>query len=130
MYDFAHDGLMNFKNPTEIYHLIDRKLFQVDTENDRIRFFKPGFRAFILEKKGTDEITRLQKMHQANSAWRSFKIPFYIIIFAIATFIFFTQENTFQKILGLLGGFVTILNVMGRLVVNKSTTHPQSGETT
>lgn len=108
--DFAQNGFVNFKNTEVIYRLFQQGIFTV--LNDEVKLFSASFRSFILSQKQSEEMTRLQKEFQQESSWQTFRMPLLIILFSIAAFIFFTQEQTFQKITALVAGAGTILSLM------------------
>ena len=110
MLGLAQYGFMNFKNTPVIYGLIKRGiLIQFSQE---IKFFSPGFRAFVLEQKGTAEMIKLQKDYQQGSAWQTMRMPLLFLLLGVAMFIFFTQEQTFQKITALVAGISTIFSLL------------------
>ena len=108
--DFSKDSLVNFKNVEPIYCLLDKGLFII--HDDEIKLFSASFRAYVLEKKDTTEIYQMQKKFQQNSTWQSFRIPLLIILFGIALFIFFTQEETFQKFAAIVAGASSVLSLL------------------
>lgn len=110
LYDFARDGLVNFKNTKEIYALISRGILLID--DDKLRLFSPAFRAYLVMKTDTAEINQLHKEQQKNSAWGAFRGPLLLLLLGFAAVIFFTQEAMFQKILALAGGIGTIISLV------------------
>jgi len=115
LFDFAHDGLLNYNNTIEIYNLIDKGILVVNRQTDDISICSRGFRAYIILQKGSPELVLMQKSYEANSTWQSFRLPFMILLLAIAGFIFFTQEATFQKIAALVTGISTISTLLLKL---------------
>ena len=115
LFDFAHDGLLNYNNTIEIYSLIDRGILVVNKATDDVTICSRGFRAYIILQKGSPELVTMQKNYAANSTWQSFRIPFMILLLAVAGFIFFTQETTFQKIAALVTGISTIASLLLKL---------------
>jgi hypothetical protein len=114
LFDFARDGLINFKNTAEVYHLLERGILIVEAEE--IRLFSASFRAYILSKRNTSQIYQLHKQFQQNSTWRTFRGPLLILLVAVASFIFFTQEQTFQKIMALVAGVTSISSLLIRFL--------------
>jgi len=115
LYDYANDGLINYKNTPEIYNLIDKGVFTLD-EGDKIRLFSPAFRAYLISKAETAEIIQLHKMHKENSNWQSLRMPLLILLVGIASLIFFTQQETFQKLVGLAVGVGTLFSQIPKLL--------------
>jgi hypothetical protein len=114
--DFAKDGLVNFKNSGPIYSLLVRGLFTI--HDHEIKLMSPSFRAYVLEKKNTTEMYQMQKKFQQNSTWQSFRIPVLIILLGIALFIFFTQEETFQKLTAIVAGVSSVLSLLLKFFVD------------
>jgi hypothetical protein len=112
LYGFAIDGIVNYKNSKEIIELMNRGVLVV--EDDRLRLFSPGFRAFILYSVEEKEIVTLQKQHRQNSTWHYLRIPLLILLIGIAALIFFTQQGVFDKILVLAGGVSTLIGLAAR----------------
>lgn len=113
LYDFAQDGLLNYKNTDDIRRLIEENILTVNDE--RLRFSDPGFRAFLVNKHGTDELKILQAKYQQNSTWRSLQGALLLLLAGFAGFVFLTQEVAFNKILALAGGITTLLSVLPKI---------------
>ena len=118
LFDFAQDSLVNFKNIEAIYSLLEKGLFIV--HDDEIKLFCPSFRAYIFEKKNSTEISQIQKQFNLNSSWQSFRTPLLIILLGIALFIFFTQEETFQKLTAIVAGISSVLSLLLKFFTNGS----------
>ena len=118
LFDFAQDGLINYKNTAEIYQLISKGIFVV--HQDKLLLFNPSFRAYLITKSGTNEINELHIRQKQNSTWQALKTPFIIVLISIAVFIFFTQETAFQKILALVGGLGTLLTLIPKIFAGTS----------
>jgi hypothetical protein len=114
MYDFAHDGLINYKNTQEIYHLIDKGVFTLD-EGDRIRLFSPAFRGYLISKSDSDEIIQIHETRKENSNWQTLKFPLLLLMVSIASLIFFTQQEVFQKLVALAVGVGTLFSQIPKL---------------
>ena len=117
LFNIARDGLINYKNTMEIITLLKKRLLVI--ENDRIKPFEPGFRAYILSVCTEDnaDMVRIQKKYLENSSWHQIRMPLVILLIGIAVIIFFTQQYIFDKLLILAGGISTlaplILSVLG-----------------
>ena len=114
--DFAQDSLVNFKNIEAIYQLLEKGLFIVN--DDEIKIFSPSFRAYVFDKKNTAEIYQLQKKFQLNSSWQSFRTPLLIVLLGIALFVFFTQQDTFQKLTAIVAGVTSVLSLLLKFFVD------------
>jgi hypothetical protein len=108
--DFAQNGFVNFKNTEVIYRLFQKGIFTV--MNEEVKLFSASFRSFVLLQIQNPEMTRLQKEFQQGSSWQTFRIPLLMVLLIVAAFIFFTQEQTFQKISALVAGVSTIFSLV------------------
>jgi hypothetical protein len=108
LFNIARDGLINYKNTMEIIALLKKRLLVI--ENDRIKPFEPGFRAYILSVCTEDnaDMVRIQKKYLENSSWHLIRMPLVILLTGIAVIIFFTQQYIFDKLLILAGGISTL----------------------
>jgi hypothetical protein len=74
-----------------------------------------SFQNFILTevKKGNpvnDETARAQ-----DSAWRKFRTPFYLVFVTVMFFLFYTQQESFDTLTTVVGGFTASLPILMRL---------------
>lgn len=125
LYDFAHDGLLNFKNTKEIYHLMGRGLLIVLDE--RLRLINPAFRAFVVNKADTDEVRQLHTRYRQDSTWQSLRGPLFLLLIGFVSFVFFTQEAAFNKVLALAAGIGSLLSTLPKLFDNGSKPPPATG---
>lgn len=116
LFDFAKDSLVNYKNIEPIYGLLEKGLFII--HDSEIKLFSPSFRAYVLEKNNSPEMYQMQKKFQQNSTWQSFRIPILVILLGIALFIFFTQEETFQKLTAIVAGVSSVLSLLLKFFVD------------
>lgn len=120
LYGFANEGLMNFKNTIEIYKLLKEGILIIMPEQEKIELFSKSFRAYIIGFLPANEINSLHKKFKENSAWQSFRIPFLVILLVLASFIFFTQQDTWQRIMALIAGFSSTLPLLMNLFSRKT----------
>ena len=106
----AKNGFVNFKNTEVITHLIQVGIFVIRFEE--MQLFSASFRAYILSKKHSAETKELLKEFQQSSTWQTFRMPLLIILLTVALFIFFTQEQTFQKIMAMVAGISSIASLI------------------
>ena len=112
LYGFATDGIVNYKNSKEIIELMNKGVLVV--QDERLRLFSAGFRAFILYSVAETEITALQRQHKQNSTWQYIRVPLLILLMGTAALVFFTQQGVFDKILVLAGGISTLIGLITR----------------
>jgi hypothetical protein len=118
LFDFAFDGLINFKNTNEIYGLIAKGVFVI--HHQQIKLFSPGFRAYLITKYDSGEVIELRKKYKQNSTWQSLRGPLLLLLLGFACVIFFTQETAFQKLLALAGGVGTLLTIIPKIIAGSS----------
>jgi hypothetical protein len=82
-----------------------------------------SFRHFILSEVNEAEIQTQRQEAGASGAWNQFKVPFFIVILLVLLFVFITQQETFNKLLGILTAFAA-----GIPVILKLFQHTQSGK--
>ncbi|MBL0341313.1 MAG: cache domain-containing protein [Bacteroidetes bacterium] len=102
LYDLAEDGLVNYKNFDSLTKLYLKGLIIKDGS---LHVMNRSFRNFILTevKKGSPILN--DKNRAKDSDWNKFKIPFYIIFIAVMFFLFYTQQDSFNTLTTVLGGF-------------------------
>ncbi|HWB24590.1 MAG TPA: hypothetical protein VG738_03880 [Chitinophagaceae bacterium] len=110
LYNLAQTGFANYKNTTEVYHLLQQGVLVV--KDQETRFFSKGFRAYILQAAATGQIQDIDKIMPKSSAWAAFKTPFMVLLFAVASFIFLTRQETWQKFSALVTGVGTSLPLL------------------
>ena len=108
--DFAQQGFVNFKSTEVIHGLLQKGIFIILKEE--VKLFSASFRSFVLTQKQNKEMIGLQKQFQQGSAWQTIRIPLLVILLGVAFFIFFTQEQTFQKVSALVAGISTIFSLL------------------
>ena len=118
LFDFAKNNLINFKNVGPIYSIFRKGVFIIN--DSEVKLFSVSFRAWVLEKKNTSEIYNMQKHFQQNSSWQSFRLPVLVIVLGIALFVFFTQEETFQKLTAVVAGISSVLSLLLKFFVDGS----------
>ena len=111
LYNFSKDGLMNFKNTHEIYALIKNGILTIHSDEE-ICLFRRSFRAYILTALPDSQLETLRSKSKSSSTWHSFRTPLLIILLLVAGFIFFTQQETWQRIVALITGFGSSLPLL------------------
>lgn len=123
--DFAQDGLLNYRNTHEIHSLIERGVFII--RDERLKLFNPGFRAFLVTKNSTNDVKELRAKFHQNSTWQSLKGPLLLLLIGFVSFVFFAQEEAFDKILVLAGGITTLLSLLPKLFGDSNKTPSTAG---
>lgn len=90
--NYAQQGFANFKNTVVPAHLMRMGLLVA--KDDEIKFFSASFRAYIIMQKNNANAEETTKQFSEESSWRAAKT---ILLVLVALFIFFTQEQAFQK---------------------------------
>lgn len=111
LYNFARYGFVNYKSILEIEHLNEiGVLIVVEGE---VRMFSADLRSWIRLNMHEDE---LEKGPLRESAWQRFRIPFLILFIAAAAFLFFTRQETWQRISALIAAVSTSVGLIGALL--------------
>jgi hypothetical protein len=97
LYNFALNGFINYKNVVEIYRLLDLEILRVKPAEEEVRMFSLGFRAYVLKNYAHEGDKIISKQAAKKSSWQLFKTPFMVLLFAVAAFVFFTRQETWQR---------------------------------
>jgi len=101
---------MNFRNTADIHCLLEKGILV--QEKGRIQLFSKSFRAYILQLLPSEQLEVLSSKMEGSSTWQSFRKPFLLILMGAAAFIFFTQQEAWQRIMALLTAFTTSLPLL------------------
>ncbi|MCM5527603.1 hypothetical protein [Parasegetibacter sp. NRK P23] len=115
LFDFALDGLMNYKNSYEITKLVEKGILVPHRRLDILRLFSASFRLFVLTKKNSLQMAEITRKYNRASPLGVFRFVLVVVAVAFFTFIFFTQNDVFDKILALTGGIVSVLANLSRI---------------
>jgi len=108
--DFAKNGFVNFKNTEVIHNLFIKGVFTV--KNDETKLFSASFRSYILTQEHSEEMLILKKAFKQEAIWQSLRIPLLFVLLCVAFFVFFTQEQAFQKIAALIAGISSVFSLL------------------
>ena len=111
LHDMADDGLANYKNRGALTLLFYKGLIVHD---DRIKIMNRSFRNFILEVN-PENLLSDNAERQRGSNWQNFKMPFLVIGVVVLFFVFYTQQETFNKYIALIASFTASLPFILRL---------------
>jgi hypothetical protein len=123
LYDFAQDGFTNYKAGKDLQVLLSKGLIFFD--DLRLSPMTLSFQEFVLEKKDDQELRDFQLITSKQDVWRKFRTPLLILFTALGIFIFFTQQEIYQKIAGLLTSLTTLVPMLSGLF-NKTPGKPDS----
>src|SRR4051812_6315752 len=101
-----------------LYNLYKKGLL-VKEEDGNIALMTKSFRNFLITKQGSEEVKRLSSQRKQGS-WSTLRTVFYIILFAIAIFLFISQEEASKRLITILTSFGALLPAILRLF-DKST---------
>jgi len=108
LFDFALDGLTNYKAGTVIFALIQRGILFIDSDG-QLQFMTHSFHNYVIGQAGTKVIAVQLKKAKRQGSWQHFRVPVLLVIAAAGIFIFVTQEAMYQKITGLFTSLSTLL---------------------
>jgi hypothetical protein len=125
LYNFALDGFSNYKRVIVLYQLFDKGLFV--KEHDNITVMTKSFRNFLITKDTDLQIKAMSK--SAKGSWSILRTVFYIILIAVAIFIFVSQEEASKRLLAVVSSLTVLLPAILKLF-DKSTVSSGSTKTT
>jgi len=122
LYCLANDGLLNQKNESVIYDLLNKNLIVI--YNQRIRLVSFSFREFIISRKLTNEEKKVFAEMQSGASWASLRTAVLVLIISVFIFLFLTQQEVSGKIIALITSISAILPFLLKL----GASNPQSSE--
>jgi hypothetical protein len=124
LYDIALDELVNPGNRDMAARLADLGLV---CRTDQLACYYPmnrSFRNFIFTHVSKNEITSFRDEVAEKGFWRSFQLPLIIVILAVSLFLFITQRDAFNSLVGYLGaavaGIAGLLRVLAIIPSSKT----------
>ena len=127
LYDFATDGFTNYKQSLVLYGL-HRKGLVVKEADGNITIFTKSFRNFLVTKGSTEEVKRLSNEGKKGS-WGTVRTFFYIILIAVAVFIFISQEEASKRLITIVTSLGALLPAILKLFDKSTFALPASGKT-
>ncbi|WP_018617035.1 hypothetical protein [Segetibacter koreensis] len=112
LYDFALDGFTNYKRILTLYGLYNKGLLIKD-EDDNLTLMTQSFRNFLITKETSEEIRKLSTENKGS--WAIVRTVFYIIIIAVAVFIFISQEEASKRLIAIITSLGALLPAMLKL---------------
>lgn len=112
LYQFARHGLINGRNTGDIYALMNKGILFIDARHEEIQLMSRSFRGYILNELPADKVEAFSQQNKSGSTWRSLRVPFLLVLMLIASFIFFTQHDAWQRIIALITGFGSIFPLL------------------
>jgi hypothetical protein len=113
LYDLAEDGLTNYKSRDVITTLFNKGL--IVNRQQLPAIMNMSFKNFILTEVKSGSAILDDKIRSEGSLWHSFKLPFYIVIASVVIFIFYTQQDTFNKMTTFLTTFAALIPLLLKL---------------
>jgi preprotein translocase subunit YajC len=107
LYCLANDGLLNHKNETLIYGLLNKNLLIIYDE--RIRIVSFSFREFIISRNNTNDEKILLTNMQSGASWAYIRTIVLVIIMSVFIFLFLTQQEVSTKIIALITSLSALL---------------------
>jgi hypothetical protein len=116
LYDFALDGFTNYKKLILLNQLYDKGL--LIKEDDNLALMTHSFRNFLITKETAPEIKAQHA--EGKGSWAVMRTVFYIILAAVAIFIFISQEEASKRLITVVTSVGALLPVILKLF-DKST---------
>ncbi|UII25973.1 hypothetical protein LVD15_22130 [Fulvivirga maritima] len=119
VYDIAADGFVNLKNDKALYSLMKKGIVKF---NDRPCLFNNSFRNHIMNSVQKREINKMSEKIKEQGSWSSIKMILYIVIAAIAVFLFIGEPSfveDFSTFLSLLAGVAAVMPLVSSMLGGK-----------
>jgi hypothetical protein len=113
LYCLANDGLINHKNESAVYSLLNKNLNVI--YNQRIRLVSYSFREFIVSRDNTDEEKNLLIKMKSGGSWNFVRYIAVVLIISVFIFLFLTRQEVSAKIIGLLTSLSVVLPLIFKL---------------
>jgi hypothetical protein len=123
LYCLANDGLINHKNESTIYSLLNKNLIVI--YDQRIRLVSYSFREFIISRDNTDDEKKLLVKMKSGGSWDFVRFIVVVLIISVFIFLFLTRQEVSTKIIGLLTSLSVVLPLIFKL---GSSTAPAGAE--
>jgi hypothetical protein len=118
LYCMANDGLLNQKNESVIYDLLNKNLLVIF--NQRVRLVSYSFRQFIISRSLTPEEKKLFADLQSGATWANLRTIVLVIIMSVFIFLFLTQQEVSAKIIALITSLSALLPFLLKLGLSPS----------
>ena len=113
LYCLANDGLLNQKNESVIYDLLNKNLLII--YNQRVRLVSYSFRQFIISRSLTPEEKKLFADMQSSASWANLRTIVLVLIMSVFIFLFLTQQEVSAKIIALITSLSALLPFLLKL---------------
>jgi hypothetical protein len=114
LYDLAQDGLVNSRNVLVIEHLLRQGLLRYS--RNKLRLVNESFRNFILSPLLRAQALRIEQETDRGGTWAAVRLPLFMLLAALALFIFVTQRNTWSEAQTYLTALAGVLPLLSRLL--------------
>jgi hypothetical protein len=120
LYDFALDGFTNYKGGILLYRLLQKRVLRID-DDFRLTIMSENFHNYLLSKdifnkpllsKDDMAVYKYMKNARRQGSWQAFRIPLYIILSVAGIFIFLTQDELYQKVIGLFASIPSLAQML------------------
>ena len=98
IYDLAEDGLLNSKNLPDIYNLLLKGIMV--EKNGRLKLFNHSFQNFVLSVISPQQALEIEHEAKMEGGWANSQLPIIMIIFGLLLFLFVSQQNVFNYLIG------------------------------
>jgi len=115
LYDLSEDGLANGKNRSALNMLYNKGIIVQDS-GGLAQVMNYSFRSFIIEEAKRDSTVVNDTARAKDSAWSKFRVPVYLVIMATLFFVFYTQQEVFNKITTILASFTVAIPIIVRIL--------------
>lgn len=118
LYDLAQDGLANYRN-LETINVLVKKGILVYSEL-RLKIFDDSFSNFILSNIDRNESLQIELKAKQSGNWSNLRFPIMMVVFAIFIFLFITQQDKLNAMVGWVATSVASLPILMRVITGVS----------
>ena len=118
IYDLSQDGLVNYRNLTIIFNLLNRGILIY--ESGMLQLFNNSFANFVLSIIRSDETLEIEKASKKTGTWSNLKWPFYTIVVGVILFLLMTQQDLFNDLLGWITAALALLPLLSKFIISYS----------
>jgi uncharacterized membrane protein YhdT len=118
IYDLAQDGLVNYRNMYGVYNLMSRGILIL--KNGRLRLFSKSFTNFVLTIIDKEQALEFERDAKRTGSWANLKLPLIIVIAAVVVFMFLSQQEVFNQLIGWFTAAIALLPIITRFMITFS----------
>jgi hypothetical protein len=117
LYDFAIDGFSSYKNLPVLILLVEKGILVV--KDGVWETFSLSFKEFVLDKKDSKEITKLEKKYRIAGNWAVLRVSILSLVAVAGILIIATQGEISHQVLATITSITALLPLLARFLTMK-----------